>query len=559
MVEITGSSLGNDGLYTINVTGATTCWIKGLDAVSGTHAAETGLTANFYSVRASFGAVISGVSLVRADVSGDAVGAVEYYGNAGDALAVGRLVLTDGNLGYAYQVRVMAVNNPSTATYSIRADGSLNISMPSGYANHAATFATVASGKYAIHASHNSEGTAAFFGGDSDNGLPLVHVETTGTETNGLAAYLKGGTPEGSALFGSTRDATSDDLDARGVYGRTINGVGVRGDATGTGIGIEASSAGSGAALDARSSSSGNTVTAVASGSGNAVSATSTGTGNAISATGAQLGLDAASTISKNTAANQTYGVVGEIDASSGSVTGAGVYGLTARGAADDSGASGIRGVTNDGFGVYGSSNNAAGTGVVGNTFGYEVDKSIGVQIPLTAFVPEDTPDITVDPSSSAYDFSANNWVLNSSWYWDTTSGEMDLLLLWDGLPHEAVVTSLLINWQSTGTPTTEAKVQCYRHRAKGTTAGDEGGTGTVSALVTAGAVDFLNTGVSTSERQLITFTASEALRTFHKGQDLFGIKVTSASLDGTLTRVYGVQVNFTFRKHGLHLPPSVA
>jgi hypothetical protein len=107
LVEVSGSSLGSDGLYLVGSLPTTaSASLLRLDGAAITLASESGLTANFFTVRFSTGANRDNAQLQRlwsAPTTG--MGSIECYGSAGGTNDIGKVwVCHEDHLGSVFEV-----------------------------------------------------------------------------------------------------------------------------------------------------------------------------------------------------------------------------------------------------------------------------------------------------------------------------------------------------------------------------------------------------------------------------------------------------------------------
>jgi hypothetical protein len=480
LIEITGSTLGQNNLYICEVTSVNTATVKDLNGNTVVTAAETGLTCNLYTVRSSIGGgynnylndMLGGVDSVSSYLL---LGSIERSSVADHRGLI--LAYTENSLDQIFGIYQLNSAGTLSETLSVTPEsiatsGTIQ-ALSDGVAGAGARgFEAVitSSGTIGVYAEMSGSSTSAIYGKSTYNGLPANYAV------------------RGEALYSN-----------HGVYGQSVDGRAVYG---------------------------------LSSGSGDAIYGVATGTGNGVY--GQAAGVGAAGVLGLATGGG--YGVYGQAAGASAAVqgnhTGAaeGVYGTSVSGA-------GVLGQATSGPGVSGIS--STGIGVQGSSFGFNSNKSIHVQLPLTGFLGES--DWTWEPQ-------ALRWASNVS----VALNNM-LAGYFDILPHNAVITGILINWEADGTG---HSVSVVKYTTPGVVAAADGGTQTPTSLGTA---NFSNGGGSNnSALQFLDLTgASEANRTFDKGTDLLAIRITSNN-SGSYFRVFGCQVNFTFREHGLNYPPSV-
>jgi hypothetical protein len=122
LVEVSGSSLGSDGLYLVGSLPTTvSATLLRLDGAAITLASESGLTANFFTVRFSTGANRDNAQLQRLWSSPTTgMGSVECYGSAGGTNDIGKVwVCHEDHLGSVYEVFLTLTGN-TTPQYVCR-------------------------------------------------------------------------------------------------------------------------------------------------------------------------------------------------------------------------------------------------------------------------------------------------------------------------------------------------------------------------------------------------------------------------------------------------------
>jgi len=279
LVELTGSSLGNNGLFIVStIVGAQQVTIRRLDGTLASLTVENGIVANFYSIRTSFGA--ASVRIGEGAIGSIGVGSIEYYGGVGTTSDIGKLWLVDtANLGWTWQHRVAIAGGSSTFVAGLSNKGMMLLSPASGSEDKHTLEAHTSHGSFAaVRAEHTGTGhgvRAVSATGQainaSQSGTGTNHtLEATCTAAGWPYAAIKanGGTAMGvhasstaiQAILGSTTGTG-----ARGVWGENLNAA----DTTGNGIygkhaGIDAVSIlgdaiGSGASIGVRGQTVGST------------------------------------------------------------------------------------------------------------------------------------------------------------------------------------------------------------------------------------------------------------------------------------------------------------
>jgi hypothetical protein len=230
LVEISGSALGNDGLYLVDIIASDQVNTRFLNANPTAFVVEPGLTATFYTIRSSIGSSNSFPAM--GDAIGLSVGSVEHWGTNGDESSIGKIWYVEADkLGYVWQVRR---SDPAEGVFS---------SFVAGVDQYGAGFFS-SSVSYGLIGNTTASGVSGVFGtcteydsvgvyGLNDNGIGIrgsggegvegVAYDTSGTGVRGIQA--------------------SDDPDGYGVYGIGLNGsIGVFGECVGDNAGVEGTS-----------------------------------------------------------------------------------------------------------------------------------------------------------------------------------------------------------------------------------------------------------------------------------------------------------------------------
>jgi hypothetical protein len=256
LVEISGSAIGNNGLYLVDIISANHANLRSLNGAPTSLVVEPSIIANFFSVRFSTGSAKSTYhNLAYGDLGAVSVGSIEYWGNSGSVSGIGKLWYFDASsLGYVLQIRKSdaGVGTASSLLASIDDDGLFyskggffgEVSSALGYAVHGInTLNTAVYGK--------TDSTAALSnnhaGVHGDGGL--YNFGVYGTSVEEYSAGVKGKNSAVAYGYGVYGHSTASSgvgifgVGAVGVHGATFgvsaNDVGVKGYAAGLGWGGE--------------------------------------------------------------------------------------------------------------------------------------------------------------------------------------------------------------------------------------------------------------------------------------------------------------------------------
>jgi hypothetical protein len=234
LVELSGSTGSNDGLYLATITGNTSATIRTLDGSAPALLSEASLTANFFTIRYALGASISGSSIAYGDMTTNAVGAVEFYGVGGNnSSGIGKIIYTDpATMKYLWQVRKIEASGSSTRVFFQGASGEIYC-RPDSFVGHSiygdnAGTNTLYAGVYGY-----SEDVTGVFGKSVNHLAGLfqssnyvgVRVQSWSTVANHHA--LEGRQVGGAAAAGVYGENSGS---GPGVKGSSISGIGVYGN-----------------------------------------------------------------------------------------------------------------------------------------------------------------------------------------------------------------------------------------------------------------------------------------------------------------------------------------
>jgi hypothetical protein len=454
LVELTDSTVGNDGLYIASPNGAASCALDGLDAsgvVSLSVETGTALKANFFSIRHSIGA--AGVALLTKWPSGGTyVASTEFYGNRTGG--IGKVIYyTAGTLNYLWEYRLTQAGTAAHRVAAMTDGGSMILTPLSGSEDWHTLEAKSSHGSFAaIHAEHTGGGhgiratstgigvyssssahNAGEFWGTlhgiyaSTSSATWSHAALRAVANSGAAAVYATGTA--NVLIASTSGTGK-----RGCWGENQNA----GDTTG--YGVYGKHAGSGAAIYGESLLNGWGVRGYAQGSGAGVGVYGEALGDgAHGVEGQAAGADGMGVFGNHQlVADDGWGVVGHNN--NANVLYAGVDGFAWGGGPGVKGGSvfgggveghssilsllpGVEGV-GDGFGTGVKGTSLFGTGVEGSSYGYSENAQVSYRVPLTQMEP-------VIPSDWRY----GQVGIDHGWDMVAGSGARALYWVWTDFP----------------------------------------------------------------------------------------------------------------------------
>jgi hypothetical protein len=467
LVEVAGSALGNDGLYLVDITGATSANTRLLNGSPTSFVVEPGLRANFYAIRFSTGSATSGYHYpTYADLGTVSVGSVESWGNYGDMLAIGKIWYVEKDtLGYVFQVRRVdpSVSVSSTVVSYIDQYGAGYFSSHTGpgTTGQAVTGDCTVAGGLGVRGNAIAAGSIGVYGYANNTSSMGVVGECLGVGGIGVVGYGDSAGVDGITFGGAgtvgVRGIQSGDPDGYGVFGYGTGGsIGVYGiNDVNANPGVK----GVGRATDSIGVFGEHNPPAGEAGYG------VVGWNNHVLSDGFTYpAVD-------GFAFGNAPGVRGQ------SVFGTGVYGATGVLSFDP----GVRG---DGFwgpGVKGIS--TFGKGVIGSSFGYDTYKSLWINVPLGTGIGDN--------------YGGEAWkkiagVNNVAWI-STVVGDNYLYLMWNDFTEGSSLMNAHFNMSYTGGPSTTCFI--YAHHYRFALANQVSGTGdsitygpTWTTLVDAGA-----------------------------------------------------------------------
>lgn len=274
LVEVSGSSLGSDGLYLVgSITGANTCTLLRLDGAAITLPAESGLIANFFTARFTMGAMRDNAHVLRSIFGPTTgIGSVENYGNSGNGTDIGKVILChEDKIGSVWEVwtTLSGDTTPTGPVARLKKYGNLEIDIPAGVAQIAGIFysplrtgidvRTDAPTLYAAVYGETS-GNGAGVSGRSINGYGVqgkgLNAGVYGEPLGGSAVGCYGYTAAQTYSYGISGEAVDDtsvgvvgvhDADGNaieavasgtgyGLYSQSVAGTAIRGEAYGTNV-----------------------------------------------------------------------------------------------------------------------------------------------------------------------------------------------------------------------------------------------------------------------------------------------------------------------------------
>lgn len=541
LVELSGSSVGNDGLFIALPSGPNTCSIKTLNAVAPTLANELGITANFYSVRWAIGA--TGVArLTEYDLGSSSVASTEFYGNVGTG-GVGKVVYyAPGTLNYVFQYRATIAGGTSDVVFYLTDGGGVVIRPTTSPDTHSLDAEQSHGSFAAVYGHHTTTGHGGRFTSvdgygvyaQSTNSIAIYATTTSGAwNLPAIRAYGNAATGVLSTVTGTSAAilGSSTGVGGRGVWGELNNASDV------TGYGVYAKHAGDGVAFFCEALGAGGggaTPTGIRSevNGDDGIAIKGIVSGGTVSTTEGSVGVWGVHTGGANPDGIGILGDNAPITVDIGAVWGRS-FGFGA----------GVRGESLGGPGVLGYSVLPGQYGVEGNSFGYEVPKTISVVIPLQQLVEDygSTETWVVLQSSTPTDSAVR--LYNRQQVGETVK------MLWDGLPQSAVLNHVDILWfQNNSSSGDEMRLYVQKHTMSQITTGNVAGSPTTFTNLnsTQQYIDWAPTANNTSV-QRFTCNVSTAARTFLKGTDLLNITIKSCG-DARDCYVYWIRANFTFQ-----------
>lgn len=435
LVELSGSSQGNDGLFVAVPTGPNTCTVRTLDGSTPTLTTETGLTANFFSIRKAIGARVGKLQEYDWNIY---AGEIEFLGNASLGTSVGKVTYyTPGTISWVWQVRATNPGAGSTAVAVLTDGGSLQLYPLAAYADGDTLYARSDNALYsAVNAYHSGAGYAVEAKSVNES---AIYAESTNHYGMEVTTY------SGSWFYSALR-----------VWGNTATGVYTT--VTGTSAALLASSsAAGGKAIHAELQNAGDTtgygIYSKHAGNGISIFSETLGTGGGIAVKGEVDGADAIGIYGEHLLGSYAgWGVMGwnnNSDANKGavdgfawgngpgvqggSVFGKGVYG-------NSSILSLLPGVHGHGFGLGSGIKGTSdfGFGVEGSGFAYDDDVLMSYKTPLEKWLPQ-------EESYWNYGTAGGGATLQPAWCLTSGSGVREIWFVWTDFPHGIIVKGISV------------------------------------------------------------------------------------------------------------------
>jgi hypothetical protein len=550
-VEISNSTQGNDGLYVALPTGPNTCDVRTLDSATPTLTTETGITANFFSLRYSVGTPAA--KFVEYDWA-SYKGIVEFLGNAALGTAVGKVTYyTPGTMSWVWQVRATNAGAGSTATCLLTDGGSLYVRPLTAYIDGHTVDSEMSHASYAAVKAHHT-GTGHGVRATSVDGYGVYAKSDNYT---GLYAETNSGSWAYPAIRVQAFTATGVWASVTGTNAALLGSSSAVG---GTGVWAELQNAGdtTGRGLYAKHAGGGTSIFSETLGASNGIAVHGKTAGDSLNLDPFSPPLQIAAGIRGEGDGSNAIGVMGEHYGPN-----FGWGGLfwnnntdTTKGAIDGF-------AWGEGPGVYASSVFGPGIralgpliaakpgllatalwdyGVRSSGYGYDAAKTISVAVPLQQLVEDygSTETWVVLQSTNPTDSPVR--------LYNRTQLNKTAKFLWDGLPHNAIINHVDVMWYQNGNSSgDEMRMYVQKHSMGQTSVGGVFGDATIFTDLNT-TQQYVEWSWSAYYLNVHRFTCnvSTADRTFNRGTDLLNITIKSCG-DSRDAYVYWIRVNFTF------------